>query len=152
MSYLKQLDDSAWPIVYARFEGEATVEGFDEYARWVEVQIKRAVKTNERFVNITDTRGKMQVSPEVRRHMADWVARQEETGLSAASLGSIVVVDSMIIRGVMTAISWVSRAQMVNVSSVATAADAWKLAGELLQAAGGSLPARPSWALGKAGT
>ena len=152
MSYLKQLDDQAWPIVYARFEGPSTVEGFAEYAAWLETLVARARAERTRFITISDTRGGLQVTPDVRRYIGQWVAGLAESGFTASTVGTIVVLDSAIVRGVMTAISWVSRAQMADVSTQATVEGAWQQAIELASAAGLRVPARPTWAQEKIAT
>ncbi|HEY1098858.1 MAG TPA: hypothetical protein VGF99_08010, partial [Myxococcota bacterium] len=123
---MKQLDDSAWPIAYARFTGESSLEGFQRYTAWLEAMVERARREQCRFVCVNDARGTSMVSAEVRRAMAAWVSDHGKTAFDGVALGTIVVVDNVIVRGVMTAISWVNREQMNKVVSVATVEEAWR--------------------------
>ncbi len=149
MSYLNQFDESGWPVVYARFEGPASIEGYDDFANRLATVTADAVKRKRRFVCVLDARGKIEISADVRRHIAAWTAKQQKVDVA---LGSIVIFDSTILRGVITAISWVSREQMTSVSTAADGEQAWRIACEVLQAAGLQAPQRPAWALARSGT
>ena len=142
MGYLKHKDDSAFPITYARFEGEATTAGFDEYTTWLDALTARATARGDRFVTIIHAPGKVQIGADVRRHIGDWTSKQVPTD---TVVGSIVVFDSAVLRGAMTAVSWVSPKQMQRVTSVATVAEAWQLATSMLLRAGLQPPASAPW-------
>jgi hypothetical protein len=146
MSYVEVLDDSAWPVVYARFRGVATTEGYDEYAHWLERQIERATHEKGKIVSINDTIGAIQVSSEVRRHIASWLERHNAAGASAVTAGSFVVINSAVVRGVMTALSWVAKDRMGGVVSVSSVEEAWD--GALAALAVDGIPVavkRPAW-------
>jgi hypothetical protein len=146
MSYVDLLDASAWPVLYARFRGAATVEAFRGYQRWYEEQIQKANNQKVKFVCINDTTPGVTVSAEVRKHIGDWMA-----GLSPlagqASAGNIVVINSVAVRGVLTALRWVDPRRLGTVTTVATLEDAWKRALEHLDAVGQKPPAvtTPAW-------
>jgi class 3 adenylate cyclase len=145
VGYLKHKDDSAFPIIYARFEGEATTSGFDEYTAWLDAVTARAAARGERLVSIIHAPGRVQISGEVRRHIGDWTSKQVPTD---TVVGSIVVFDSAVLRGVMTAVSWVSPKQMQRVDNAATVAEAWQLATTLLLQAGIQPPTSAPWLKG----
>lgn len=145
MGYLKHKDDSAFPITYARFEGEATITGFDEYTAWLDAVTARAAARGQRFVTIIHAPGKVQIGADVRRHIGQWTSQQTPTD---TVVGSIVVFDSAVLRGVLTAVSWVSPKQMQRVDSVATVAEAWQLATTMLQRAGIQPPTSAPWLKG----
>lgn len=52
---LKLTDDSAWPVIFACFEGDATPEEYDRYAAWFEACCQRANARGTRIVVIADT-------------------------------------------------------------------------------------------------
>ncbi len=145
MSYVESLDDTAWPVLYARFRGVATIEGYDEYAVWLEGQVKRALAEKTKIATINDAAEGIQVSSEVRRHIADWLEHNNNAGAAAATAASFVVINSSIMRGVMTALSWVAKDKMGGVVSVATVEDAWNGAVSALKAEGIAVPPRPRW-------
>jgi hypothetical protein len=84
VGYLKHKDDSAFPIIYARFEGEATTSGFDEYTTWLDGVTARAAAKGQRFVSVLHVPGKVQIGGDVRRHIGDWTSKQVPTPSSAA--------------------------------------------------------------------
>jgi hypothetical protein len=59
-----------------------------------------------------------------------------------------VVFDSAVLRGVLTAVSWVSPKQMQRVDNAATVAEGWQLATEMLQRAGIQPPTSAPWLKG----
>jgi hypothetical protein len=146
MSYVELMDASAWPVIFARFRGTASVEAFQTYQAWYEAQVRRAIEQKTRIVCINDTTPGVTVSAEVRKHIGDWA-----TGLdhltSVASLGDIVVIDSVAMRGVMTAMRWVDPKRLGNIETVGTPEAAWKRALEHIAAAGQKPPAvtAPDW-------
>jgi len=66
------------------------------------------------------------VSAEVRKYIVDWASSLDPVS-SQASLGDIVVIDSVAMRGVLTALRWVDP-RLGNIQTVATPEDAWKRA------------------------
>lgn len=145
MSYVDLMDASAWPVIYARFRGTATVEDFQVYQRWYEAQIRQAVDQKAKIVCINDTTPGVTVSAEVRKFIGDWLVGLSSL-TSLASVGDIVVVDSVAMRGVMTALRWVDPKRVGGVETVATPEDAWKRALERLAANGLKAPAvTPTW-------
>jgi hypothetical protein len=146
MSYVDLMDASAWPVIYARFRGTASVEAFQGYQRWYEAQVRQAIDLKVRIVCINDTTPGVTVSAEVRKYIGDWTAGLSPL-TSQASAGDIVVIDSVAMRGVMTALRWVDPKRLGAVETVATPEDAWKRALEQLAAAGQKPPAvtTPVW-------
>jgi len=151
MPYVELLDDSAWPIIYARFRGTATIADYDVYARWYEAQLARALAEGTRVIAISDTTPGVSVSSDVRRHITSWMTALDQTPAARASLANLVVIDGLVIRGVLTAIGWVMGSRMNVVTTVASVEAAWDGATTTLSEAG-MTPAttKPAWLKSKA--
>lgn len=100
------LDDSAWPILHHTV-GEHTREQFDAFGDWYLASLKRARATNVRVYVLSDARGGIP-DPDLRRHAAQWLASLSEPQFEVCAL-SIIVVDSPLIRGAITALNWFRR-------------------------------------------
>lgn len=151
MSYVDLLDESAWPIIYARFRGTATTDDYDLYARWYEAHLARALASGTKIIAISDTTPGVTVSSDVRRHITSWMTGLDQLPAARASLANYVVVDGMVIRGVLTAMGWVTGNRMAGVTTVATVENAWEAATKTLKEAGIAPPmAKPAWLKSKA--
>lgn len=152
MSYVAELDDSSWPIVYARFQGVASIDGYRKYEVWLEACCQRARSETTRIVVINDACGVERVDTEVRKHISDWTETHSKEN-DAFLACSIVVLESRLMRGVMTAIAWLSGSKMMDgVETVGTLDAAWERALAIVQGEGLVAPSTPPWLRRQTGT
>ena len=127
-------DDRFAPIVITIWSGTASVE----VARWHnELQredVRKAVAKGQRLVSISDATKADRPGPEVRKFWADALA-ETTPEQEAGTLSTYVVISSAVMRGVMTAIGWLSE-RARSIKSVPTLADAIRAALEDLDAEG----------------
>ena len=116
------VDDRAWPIVIATWFGSPTVALVDRYFEHHDTVLARARAARERIVLVTDTSATDGASASVRRRVVERTQAQPPDA-AQLTLKSYVVLDSTIIRGVVTALAWVYPAlgQSDNVATLAIA-------------------------------
>ncbi len=95
------VDDSRRPILVVRFEGLVSDAEFETYLGDMEAQLK----PGERVCTILDARVAGRAPPRQRKMQADWLARNAAR-LRQCSVGSVFVITSPLVRGVLTAILW----------------------------------------------
>jgi hypothetical protein len=94
-----------WPIVVFTLSGTVTIDDVAVLARLSDDALGREAK----HVNIFDCRGVVErPSALVRQKLAEYTAASGNRSARFA-LGSVVVVESPILRSVMTAIHWVAK-------------------------------------------
>lgn len=92
-----------WPILLCEAVGESTDEDIEAYLRLLEEVLRR----RERHVLIVDaTRGKAMKGTH-RQRIAAWNKRNAEA-LRLYRAGLVLVTDSAMLRGIVTAIYWIS--------------------------------------------
>lgn len=100
------LDFGSWPLVVASFVGQPSDEAFAAYLTKLERNlhetIARGLKTS---VLVDTTLGPLPSSTKQRKMQADWLAHNESI-LRAGCAGTAFVVQSPVVRGVMTAVMW----------------------------------------------
>lgn len=116
------VDDGAWPIVVATWFGEPTVPLVDRYFEHHDGLLERARSAQQRIVLVTDTFATERASASVRRRIVERTQAQPRDA-AQLTLKSYVVLDSAIMRGVVTALAWVYPAlgQSENVGALSTA-------------------------------
>ncbi len=113
------IDTRYWPIAIASWIGKPTEDLVRQYFAQADTRlIARARKGRLGFILITDATTADQPSPKARTLIADLTNAQPEDAM-ALSIGSFLVVDNAIIRGVVTALRWVLP-RMRDVESVQT--------------------------------
>ena len=112
------------------FTGKATEAEFDDYLRRVSGYHAR----NETFATVLDTTRSGGMPPTQRRKQAEWM-RENEGALRRWSAGTAFVVQSAIVRGVLTAILWMQPIPQEHVV-VATRAEGVRWAREQLRKRG----------------
>lgn len=136
------VDLSRFPIVNVRFGTSWSDADFDRYLETME---REALARCEPNVTILDARGAMNTPAIQRRKQAEWLRRHEAT-LKQHSLGTAFVIDSALVRGVLTAILWMQPMPAAHIV-VATIEEAERWAAEQLarrkSAAGGVPPPSP---------
>lgn len=98
-------DARTLPVVFVTWFGLATVELVDAYFAWSNRLNERAHASGRRYVMITDTLEGERPSPLVRKHISELTNAQPDY-VDALTIESLVVIDSPIMRGTLTALSW----------------------------------------------
>ena len=116
----------------------SAVRSVEAYFAESERQLERAKANGERFVLITDTYPTKPPSAKVRQRIAE-LSQSQSPKSQPYVLESITIVESALIRGVVTALSWIdpSMARTKNVASYQAALDGGLAA---LKAAGIAAP------------
>lgn len=134
------IDDGAPGVLIATWFDEPTVALVDAYFDWHETYLERVRKARGRFVSVTDTYATKRPSPTARRRIAE---RMDALGDDAttSTIASYVIVESALLRGAITALSWL-HAPLEGTVAVGTPALAIEAALRDLDAAGIPRPAR----------
>jgi hypothetical protein len=135
-------DDRYGPLLVTTFIGVIDLEA----ARWFEEvhtrAILRQVALGRRVVSVNDSTQTGSPTPELRKFWSEMAERTSPTVLTAM-LGTFVVLDSALMRGALTAISWLSPV-LRDIESFATLPLALKAGTERLAAAGTPVPLSPT--------
>jgi hypothetical protein len=100
------VDDRCWPIIFTTWFGEPTAPAVDKYFECHGRLIDRARRARERVVLVTDTFATERPAPIVRKRIVDRTAAQP-ADVQTIAMKSFIVVESALMRGVITALSWV---------------------------------------------
>lgn len=113
------LEDRHYPILVGTWVGQATVAQCREFTRWHDAQVRRALASGDRLISISDSLESVRPDANVRRCFADWIAGQPQAYRDASVL-TLAVLDSALIRGALTAIAWIREEarQIVPVASM----------------------------------
>ncbi len=98
------VDTSLFPIVRVTPLGTLTDEDYENMFRQVEALWRRG----ERFMTITDTRKSGTATARQRTLIGEWMKKNAAL-TERWSMGSIIIVESTIVRGALTAIEWVAQ-------------------------------------------
>ena len=146
MSYFAEHDESAWPIVYGRFAGVGTVTGFEAFVSWHTGVMHKAMAQKQRLVVVTDARAVTGTPPDVRAVVGKWISDSPRE-FEEMTLESVVVLQSALMRGVLTAVGWLST-RKVRLTVFATLPEAWESGVAALKRIGQEPPKlRPPWAM-----
>lgn len=105
-----EFDTSLWPIVRSTPRGLVTDEHYEQMFR----EYEKLWKKGEKFLSINDTRFSSSGTPRQRQLIGDWMKRSQ-ANIKHYSLGSVVIVDSTIIRGALTAIGWIAQPDIQSI-------------------------------------
>jgi hypothetical protein len=101
------VDDTYFPVVVSTWFGAATEPAVRAYFAWLHRVLGRAQAGRvPALVNITDAGPAGNPSPDVRRLIAELTVGWEKAGADQLHVTSYVVVESAVIRGVLTALGW----------------------------------------------
>jgi hypothetical protein len=128
------VDLSRPQIMLVTFDGGVTDEQFEDYLRGMSKNLQRRTRT----VTILDARRAVRTPPKQRKRQADWLI-ENDLLLKQFSAGSAFVITSPIVRGVMTAILWISPLPTPH-TVVGTLSEAELWASDRLRTYGISLP------------
>lgn len=118
------IDPRAWPIVIATWFGEPTEMLVDRYFAAHDGLLDRARRSRERIVLVTDAFATERPSAKARKRITDLTAAQP-ADVATITVASYVVIENPMIRGVVTALSWVNpkMAESQNVATITIALD-----------------------------
>jgi hypothetical protein len=132
------VDIRTYPIVIVTWYGLVNEQVVDEYFEVNEAIAAHTAERREKYCVITDTEFAERPPPTVRKRIAERTdAIEERYGPLVAA--SYLVVPSVVIRGAITAIQWVSRSQWAT-DMRRTMPEAFALAREALQKVGTTPP------------
>lgn len=129
-----EFDERRWPLVRVTFRGTAADDVFDAYL----ARMSALVRRGERIATVLDARRAGGTPAVQRRKQAAWQAHHADE-LRKNVVGTAFVIDLPIIRGVLTAILWLSPLPQPHVV-VATLDEADRWALERLHASGVAAP------------
>ncbi len=128
------------PFVVVELKGLMTDDELLAMTEDLTSKIREHQRAGKRVAVVIDLSDGERIPPRQRKMMAEW--RREIRDLTQqVALGIVMVVKSAAVRGVMTAIAWVSP-EPVEVAYVSTKAEAFKRALAWCDAAGVEVPAR----------
>jgi hypothetical protein len=137
-----QLVSADWPIVWYQFPaGRVPDRELQSCLAHLEALMNEAARGREKLFFITDISQMRDMPPAHQRHFtAEWLKRTE--GLARmASVGSAHVTPSVLLRGILTAVFWISPPNTPS-TFVATREEAMLRGIRLLEAEGARLPPR----------
>lgn len=102
-----QTDSTRWPLVMIRFLGEITEDEFDQYLRFLDFNVARTGAARAKIALLFDAREVGRVSPAIRRKQADWIRDNLDISRQNCA-GFAYVLDSSMVRGMLTAILWLA--------------------------------------------
>lgn len=98
------IDLALWPIVRCTPYGRPSDEDLDGLFR----EYERLWRRGERFLTITDLRFSQNVSGKQRQRIGEWI-RENSEAARHCTVGAVVIVESMLVRGALTAINWIAQ-------------------------------------------
>lgn len=116
------VDDFYSPVLFSHWYGRADVLMCEQFARWHDAQIVRALQRRQTLVLISDARHARRPTPDVRRFFTEWSQTQPPVRREA-TIGAVAVIDSRFMRRAMTMIGWLSPV-VRRVATVATIPEA----------------------------
>lgn len=99
------VDERHWPVVFSTWFGEPNEAAVTRYFEKHVELLERARKTSG-FVIVNDTKFTGRPSGKVRRLIADETNALPSDAM-ALTLGTVIVVESAIIRAIVTALTWI---------------------------------------------
>ncbi|MFV8756429.1 hypothetical protein ACNOYE_38265 [Nannocystaceae bacterium ST9] len=130
-------DTRSLPIVFATWSGVPDLELIDAYFATQVQQSTILRPSGRKMIIISDCRTMGRATPVARKRIAELSDAQREL-FGATMLGSCTVFSSALIRGVLTALSWLDPGLRVPTFATLEAAVAW--AAQQLVAAGVAVP------------
>lgn len=104
MTFVYRVDESRWPLAIFESPGARHPGEIDQDSFYVELD--RLLAKGERFATLHDLRG-TRPDAKRRRRFTDWASANEAT-LKARLAAHAVVVDSAFLRGIITAVLWMT--------------------------------------------
>lgn len=103
------VSSARFPLLVVEFVGKATDDQFRQYLDNMDAHIARCLKEGKKSVVLVDTlKATSPVSPSQRKLQAEWMARSFQSSQRSMA-GMVFVIDSVLVRGVLTAILWLQK-------------------------------------------
>lgn len=100
-------DESRWPLVVVRYGAQVDENEFEELLTRLDENVKRTAAARQKTTLIYDSSSGYQASPRIRKRQAEWMKDNADiTRLNCVGIG--FVINSSLVRGVLTAILWLS--------------------------------------------
>lgn len=103
------VDTTFWPVVRCTPRGDMTDADYQTLFR----EFQKLWDKGDKFFVITDTRHSSNASAKQRQLIGDWM-KANSASIRRTSLGSVVIVESAIVRGALTAINWIAQPDLQN--------------------------------------
>jgi hypothetical protein len=123
-----RIDESRYPLVLVTYDGIVSDDQFREHLAQMDRMLTSGREPN---VIVVDARKAGVTPPTQRKMQADWQAVNHDA-IAERSLGTVFVLDSAPLRGVLTAILWLSPLPNAH-AVVATKDEAWTWAEQKLR-------------------
>lgn len=119
------LDDRFFPLVITKWVGLVTIEIARDHFAELDSLLQRAVDTNTKLMQVSDSLN-MEAPPALtRKAISEFSDRQVERFATVLLKPSYVAMDSILLRGALIAINWVSR-NTINIEPFPTLTEALK--------------------------
>lgn len=132
------IDDRYLPAIVTTFFGEVSLEAATWHGEQHRALVEAQARRGARIITITDSSHTKPPPAEVRKYWADYT-KGLPPPIKEATLAAFVVITNPIIRGVMTALSWLNP-ELRTVELYDTVEVALRVANERLTAARQSAP------------
>jgi hypothetical protein len=146
------VDDTYFPVVVATWIGPPTEGAVRGYFAWLDALLVRATRESAPIINITDAGLAGVPSGDIRRLIAELTHDWGRRGADTHPISAYVVVDNAVVRGVLSALSWLHgdlKTTHFATCEAALAAALVELARVRFTAPTGLVPSRwrrPAWA------
>lgn len=110
------IDEQSWPIWRSTWFGAATERLVSEYFARMDLVLRRARSQHERVVMVTDTYLTEAASARVRQRIGE-LSRSQTHMAQDLVVASFTIIENPVIRGVVTALSWIDP-QMMRTTNV----------------------------------
>jgi hypothetical protein len=100
------VDAKHWPVIFATWFDEATENAVTRYFEAHDKLLVRARGAREKFILVTDAAHSKRPSAKVRKLIADKTNAHPADAVDL-TLGSLIVVENALMRGVVTALTWI---------------------------------------------
>jgi len=132
------IDDRHLPVIVTTFFGEVSLEAATWHGKTHQALVEEQSRRSARIITITDSSHTKPPPAEVRKYWAD-LTKNFPPAVKEATLAAFVVIKSPVIRGVMTALSWLNP-ELRSVEVYDSVEHAFRVARDRLSAAGQSVP------------
>lgn len=119
-----EIDTSQYPLVVQRWHSDPTANELDQYFVYADQLADHAIATQSYYAVVVT--GSLNLSATGRKYLGAWIDKVPKARRERA-LGSYVVISSAAIRGMLTAMRWLSH-NLDDVYPVASEAEALQLA------------------------
>lgn len=132
------IDDRYLPILVTTFFGEISLEAATWHGSTHQALVAAQARRNARIITITDSSHTKAPPAEVRKYWAE-LTKNFPPAIKEATLAAFVVIENPVIRGVMTALSWLNP-ELRTVEVYDSVELAIRTARDRLRSAGQSVP------------